>query len=310
MLLIAAGGGCSKTPSSGEAVAEKAQLPAQPEGGYKPAIENDGYTPPSNADGFSISNPSSNPWESAEEIDEATARQAVAIDDSLLFDNLTSLTPSVAQVLAQCRHNLTFYSLRSISAEVAIALAKHEGGMASTGYGKADGLNLRRLQDLPDAVAVALAAHKGDLVIGSEAHPVELLSDGAAIAMGQSKSRFLTLCVATASAKAQDGLAVYRGSMLQVPTLGTMTSKALLERLLDVPDKSMLVTLGVVNLTPDQASTIADSGRTVRLPKVRNMPIETAKTLVSSRNSIFLYFLEGPKESLDLLRTNTQISLP
>jgi hypothetical protein len=310
VLLIAIGAGCSRTPSGGEAVAEKTQLPTQPEDGYKPAPENDGYTPPSNADGFSVGNPGSKPWESAKEIDEATARQAVAIDDSLQFDNVTSLTPSVAQILAQCRHNLTFYSLRSISADVASALAKHEGGMASTGYGKADGLNLRKLQDLPEAVAVALSAHKGTLVIGSEDHPVELLSDGAAIAMGQSKSRFLTLCVAAASAKAQDSLAGYRGSMLHVPTLGTMTSQALLERLLNVPDNSLLVALGVVNLTPDQARTIVDSGKTVRLPKVKDMPIETAKHLVSSRNSIFLYSLQGPKESLELLRTNTKISLP
>jgi len=100
---------------------------------------------------------------------------------------------------------------------------------------------------------------------------------------------------------------------LQAPALLEITSEALLDRLLDVPDmgpSEVSLTLGVQTLTPEMARKIVESGKGVRLPKVRHVDRETAAVLVTARNALLLFFLEGSKESLDLLRTNKQISLP
>lgn len=247
-------------------------------------------------------------WARAKTIDERIARQAVAANTSLIFPALTSLSPRVADVLAGCRHDLSFPSLRTISVEVAEALAAHQGGESHTGIGPTDFLGLQGLQELPGGVAAALAAHRGVLVIGTEARPITRLSDEAAKALGKSRSRFLNLYVENVSKAGQDSVAAYAGS-LSLPSLTSLDSEALLNRLCDGSGPE--VALAVKSLTQYQARCLADSGKDLRLNKVESVSAEVGEILSLSRKGVTLLGLkQAPEAALKMLRANPRVSLP
>lgn len=151
-------------------------------------------------------------------------------------------------------------SLESLSAEAATELARHR-----------EYLSFNMLRTLSPEAATALAPFTGQLTF----EPLEELSDDVAAALSRSRAKTIALPrLAKASQAAQDSLAAFPGE-LGLPSLRTLSSAALAERL----KKSKTLVETLVELSPAAARVLATLPGTIRLEKLEAMPTEVAVVL-------------------------------
>jgi len=206
---------------------------------------------------------------------------ALAKQDDLSLDMVSTISDAAAKALAQHKGNLSLGSLKFISDIAAKALAQRKGR-----------LNLG-LESLSDIAAKALAQHKGDLHLDG----LESISDAVAVALAQHKGGMLSLFqLSNITDSAAKALAQHNGDLYTygLKTLSDAAAKALAQH------KGLLFLDGLKSISDVAATALAQHNGGLHLNGLESISDDAAKVLAKHRGDLSL---DGIKSLSDVAAT-------
>jgi hypothetical protein len=202
-------------------------------------------------------------------VEQARTLIATYGSDPLSFDGLTTLSPEVAEALANHKGQLDLNGLTTLSPEVAEALATHEGLLFLNG-----------LTTLSPESAAALATHEGAIVFDG----LTTLSPEVAEALATHKGGVFLTRLTTLSPKVAEALATHKGQLVlsDLKTLSPELAAAL------ATHKGELCLNGLTTLSPEVAEALATHKGVLVLSGLTTLTPELAATLATHNGQLVL----------------------
>jgi hypothetical protein len=221
------------------------------------------------------------------------------LDGDLFLGGLTSISDSVAEVVARHKGTAWLDGLKSLSAKRAKTLAQHEGA-----------LSLNGLLTLSDAAASELACHQGELfldnVVNVSERGVEILGrHGGPVSLKGLEFRKQLGEMRSLTDDTIESLAPYRGDLVldRLESLTEIEAESIINR------GDLLSLNGLVSVSDEVAEVLAQHRGRVSLNGLKALSDTAACALAGSRPLPTEHWPESARRAYETTRSNLSVVL-